>query len=120
MASQIKWLVKIFSGSTLLQIRKIAYEFAENIKVKQNFVETLEIAGINLLNRFHPAKQFGCQKSRRLSNISLRMYAFCKSNKIGMLSLSPYSPHTESNAWMHIIIVHFKLPWNRNAIFSLR
>lgn len=89
MASQIKFLAKIFYGCTARQIRKMAYEYAVKNKIKHHFNETLQLAGKDWIKGFMRRNKLAIRKAC----LSMRGYEFCRSNNIIMLSLPPHGSH---------------------------
>lgn len=76
MASQIKFLAKIFYGCTALQIRKMIYEYAVKNKIKHNFNEALQLAGKDWIKRFMSRNKLSIRKAEG-TNLN-RLTAFNK------------------------------------------
>jgi hypothetical protein len=81
MASQVKFLGKIFYGCTSLQIRKMAYEYAVKNNIKHNFNETLGLAGKDWLKGFIKRNHLSIRKAQGMS--LNRATAFNK-NEVGI------------------------------------
>lgn len=81
MASQVKFLGKIFYGCTSLQIRKMAYEYAVKNNIKHNFNDTIELAGKDWLKGFIKRNHLSIRKAQGMS--MNRATAFNK-NEVGI------------------------------------
>uniref|UniRef100_A0A2A4J4D1 Ig-like domain-containing protein n=1 Tax=Heliothis virescens TaxID=7102 RepID=A0A2A4J4D1_HELVI len=81
MATQVKFLGKIFYGCTSLQIRKMAYEYAVKNNIKHNFNDTFELAGKDWLKGFIKRNHLSIRKAQGMS--LNRATAFNK-NEVGM------------------------------------
>lgn len=67
MASQIRILGKIFYGCTGMEVRKMAYKYAEKNGIKHNFSKTYEMAGKDWLQGFLKRNQLSVRKAEGTS-----------------------------------------------------